>query len=83
LAIAHLITTALDVYLLILLARVLLSWVSLDPGHPVVSWIHRMTEPLLGPIRSVLGVWGGLDFSPVVAILLLSFLRRWIVRLLS
>jgi len=83
LAIAHLIGTALDVYLLILLARVLLSWVSLDPGHPLVQWIHRMTEPVLGPIRSLLGVWGGLDFSPVVAILILSFLRRWIVRLLS
>ena len=78
--IANLLTTALDAYMLVLLARILLSWVSLDPAHPVVRWIYQVTEPVLGPIRSVLGVWGGLDFSPIVAVLILSFLRRWVVR---
>ncbi len=80
--IANLLTTLLDLYMLVLLARVLLSWVSLDRRHPVALWIWRATEPVLGPIRSVLGIWGGLDFSPIVAILILSFLRRLIVRIL-
>jgi YggT family protein len=80
LQIANLLTTLLDLYMLVMLARVLLSWVSLDPRHPMTHWIRRVTEPVLGPIRSVIGVWGGLDFSPIVAILILSFLRRLIAR---
>ncbi|HKI83887.1 MAG TPA: YggT family protein [Candidatus Krumholzibacteria bacterium] len=80
--IANLLTTLLDLYMLVLLARVLLSWVSLGRQHPVSVWVYRATEPLLAPIRSVFGIWGGLDFSPVVAILILSFLRRLIVRIL-
>ena len=78
--IANLLTTLLDAYLIVLLARVLLSWVSLDPGHPVVRFIRMATEPLLAPIRSIIGVWGGLDFSPIVAVLLISFLRRLVLR---
>lgn len=78
--IANLLTTLLDAYLIVLLARVLLSWVSIDPRHPVVDFIRRVTEPVLGPIRSIIGVWGGLDFSPIVAVLLISFLRRLVMR---
>jgi YggT family protein len=80
LQIANLLTTLLDAYLIVLLARVLLSWVSIDPRHPVVDFIRRVTEPVLGPIRSIIGVWGGLDFSPIVAVLLISFLRRLVMR---
>jgi YggT family protein len=56
--------------------------VSLGRQHPVSVWVYRATEPILAPIRSVFGIWGGLDFSPIVAILILSFLRRLIVRIL-
>jgi len=80
LQIANLLTTLLDAYLIVLLARVLLSWVSPDPGHPVVHFVRRVTEPVLAPIRSIIGVWGGMDFSPIVAVLLISFLRRLVLR---
>lgn len=78
--IANLLITLLDAYLLVLLARVLLSWVSIDPGNPVVHFVRNVTEPVLGPIRSIIGVWGGMDFSPIVAVLLISFLRRMVMR---
>lgn len=78
--IANLLTTLLDIYLVVLLARVLLSWISIDPRHPVVQFVRMVTEPMLGPIRSVIGVWGGMDFSPIVGVLIISFLRRLVIR---
>ena len=56
-----------DLYIIILLARVLLSWVQIDPRNPIVNLINQLTEPLLGPIRRMLPQSGGLDFSPMVA----------------
>ncbi len=78
--IANLLTTLLDVYLILLLARVLLSWTSMDSRHPVVHFVWMATEPVLGPIRSIIGVRGSMDFSPIVAVLLISFLRRLVMR---
>jgi YggT family protein len=74
--IAHLIGVVLDLYMLVLLARVVVSWVSPDPRNNVVRLLYDLTEPVLAPIRSVLPSTGALDFSPVVALLLLALLRR-------
>lgn len=67
----------------LLLVRVLLSWI---PGvnyyHPVVQFIHRTTSPVLNPIRRVMPPVAGLDLSPLVAILLLSLVRRVVVELI-
>jgi YggT family protein len=61
-----------------ILGRVVMSWVSVDrssPFYPVVAIIYRITEPILGPIRSVLPNFGTLDLSPMVALLLIWFIR--------
>jgi YggT family protein len=58
-----------DLYILILLARVLLSWVQPDPRNPIVNLINQLTEPLLAPIRRMLPQSGALDFSPMVALI--------------
>lgn len=52
--------------------RVLLSWVDPQGGWPVTRILHEVTEPVLGPIRSVMPSVGMFDFSPMVAILLLQ-----------
>jgi YggT family protein len=75
-AIAQLLDVVFDLYMIVLLARVIVSWVQFDPRNPLVEWVYRLTEPVLAPIRSVLPAMGGLDFSPVVAMLLLSLLKR-------
>lgn len=68
----------------LLLIRVLLSWI---PGanfyHPAIQLIHRATSPVLNPIRRLMPPVGGLDLSPLVAILLLSLVRRVLVELIA
>jgi len=65
---------------MVLLVRMVLSWV---PGvslqHPAVQFVHRVTDPVLDPIRRVVPPVAGLDLSPLVAILLLSLIQRAVV----
>ena len=63
---------------LIILATSLMSWVQPDPRHPVVRTLHAITDPILHPIRAILPAMGGMDFSPLVAILILSLLQKLI-----
>ena len=71
-------------FYILLLIRVILSWVpSIDPRHPAVQFVHRVTSPVLGPIRRAVPPVGGLDISPLVAILLLIVAQRLVVGLLT
>ncbi len=77
---------AFEVYFWIIIARALLSW--FRPGVRT-RWLRRLnevlydlTEPVLAPLRRMLPDTGGFDFSPVVAVVLLSLLERLVVRLL-
>jgi YggT family protein len=60
---------------LLLFARVLLSWINVDPFNPVVKFLYDITEPVLAPIRSRVPPMGGLDLSPIIAIIILLVLR--------
>jgi YggT family protein len=53
-----------------------LSWFRPNPGNPLVRLLHAVVDPLLHPIRAVLPTGGGLDFSPMVAIVILLILQR-------
>ena len=64
-----------------LFGRVLLSWFQVGPQsplYPVVAIIYQVTEPILAPIRRVLPRFGMLDFSPMVALLILSAIRGFL-----
>lgn len=68
---------ALQAYQLILLARVLMSWIpNLDYSNPIVRFLHQATEPVLAPIRSALPPMGGIDLSPLVVFLGISILMQ-------
>lgn len=54
------------------IARMLMSWVRVDPYHPLVRLLHDFTEPILGPIRNMMPRVGMFDFSPIIAILLVD-----------
>ena len=69
-----------------ILARVILSWITVDPSsafYPLVAFVHEITEPILGPIRSVLPNLGMLDLSPMVALLLMGLIRQVLVSALQ
>jgi YggT family protein len=65
----------------LLIARVVLSWTNPMGGGGMVAFIYQATEPILAPIRRVLPPTSGIDWSPLVAMLLLGVLLRVIVRL--
>ena len=61
--------------LILLFARMILSWTNIG-GYEIRAWIFRLTEPLLQPIRRLMPQSGGVDFSPMVLLFGLLFLRR-------
>ena len=68
-----------------LIGRVLVSWFQIGPSspmYPAVSILYQITEPILAPIRRVLPTFGMLDFSPMVALFLLFFVQKMLLRLL-
>jgi YggT family protein len=68
-----------DLYNLLILIRLLLSWVRPDPYAPPVRFIYQITEPYLEPFRRLLPPVGMIDFSPILALLVLSFIRRLVL----
>ena len=80
-AIATVLNMVLWLYMWIIIARAVLSWVSPDPYNPIVRFIHNITEPVLYRIRSKVPVFfGGIDFSPILVILLIYFLQIFVIR---
>ena len=79
-AIAQILDYILVIYMWIIVARAVLSWVNPDPYNPIVRFLHNVTEPVLGPIRSRISfVLGGLDISPIVVFIAIIFLRTFVV----
>ena len=69
----------LTLYMWIIIAGAVLSWVHPDPYNPIVRFIHNVTEPVLYRIRRSLPVsFSGIDFSPLVVIFAIMFLKWWI-----
>ena len=71
-AIAQLVSTIAQLYVFILIGRVICSWVNADPYNPIVRFIIVATEPFIGRIRRVIPPIAGLDFSPLIAILIVQ-----------
>ncbi len=82
-AIAGIVAIFIELYSLVILARVLMSWIKIDPYNPVARAIHDMTEPILVPVRNMLPQAGGMDFSPIIVLIGLRFLGRLIVAMFT
>jgi YggT family protein len=67
----------------LVIAAALVSWVSPDPRNPIVQFLYRTTEPILRPFRRILPPrkTGGIDFSPLLVILVIVFLKVFLSRL--
>lgn len=81
-ALANLVSLVLNAYMIIIIARALVSWVSPDPLNPIVRFLYRVTEPVLRPIRRRLPMQMGLDLSPMVVLLCIYFLAEFLVPVL-
>jgi YggT family protein len=66
----------ITLYIWIVIARVVLSWLNVESNNPVVQFIIKVTDPVLTPIRRVVPDLGGLDISPLILIIGLYLLRN-------
>ena len=79
-AVAEVLRWVLNIFMYIVIARAVLSWVSPDPYNPIVRFINKVTEPVLYQIRKRIPVnFGGIDFSPIIVFLAIIFLQRFVV----
>jgi YggT family protein len=79
-ALASVIGLVLNLYMWVIIARAVISWVNPDPYNPIVRFLYSITDPVLLAIRRRLPLsFGGMDFSPIVVILVIIFLQRFLV----
>jgi len=77
--IADLIALILTVFLVAVIIQVILSWISPGQYNPVIGLVHKLSDPVLKPIRKLIPALGGLDLSPLFATLLLLVAKMLIV----
>ena len=80
-AIARILDIGLSLYMWIIIARAVISCVNPDPYNPIVRFLHSATEPVLFRIRRRIPInLGGIDFSPILVILVIIFLQAFLVQ---
>lgn len=80
-AIANIVGLILSFLYWTILIRALISWVNPDPYNPIVQFLHRVTEPILEPIRRLMPPMS-IDISPIIAFLAIVFLKSFLVQTL-
>ena len=72
-------------FYVLLIAQIILSWVRPNPYHPtwgpIIRFINGVVDPILSPIRRVMPTLGGLDFSPMIVLLLARVLQNVLISL--
>ncbi len=66
----------IQIYSLLIFIRVLMSWFTVDPNNPVIETLYQITDPYLNIFRKILPSAGGLDFSPIIALIVLQAIGR-------
>ncbi|MDD5723391.1 MAG: YggT family protein [Syntrophales bacterium] len=80
-AIARIIDMGLTLYTWLIIIRALISWVNPDPYNPIIRFLYNVTEPVLYQVRRLIPIKGiGIDFSPIIVILIIVFLQSFLVK---
>ena len=73
----NIINNAFNLFQMLIMARVFLSWISHNPSNQFIQLLYQVTEPILKPLREILPMQSmGIDFSPVAAFFLLGFVKK-------
>jgi YggT family protein len=79
-AIANVLDIVLGVYKWIIIIAALISWVNPDPYNPIVRFLYAITDPVLRPLRRLIGYrLGPIDISPIIVILLIIFIQKFLI----
>jgi YggT family protein len=80
-AVAKIIHVVLSIYMWVIIARAILSWVNPDPYNQIVQFLYRVTEPVLAQVRRWLPFGRmGIDISPIIVILVIYFLDEFLIK---
>jgi YggT family protein len=78
---AEIVNALLNVYYWVVIIAALISWVNPDPYNPVVRFLRTVTEPVLRPIRRMIGHrLGPIDISPIIVLFAIIFIQRFLIR---
>jgi YggT family protein len=84
----RIVSLVFQIYEFLILIRVLLSWINVNPyrpviDHPIVRLLYRITDPVLVPLQRLIPPIGGaIDISPIIALILLEIIRRILISIL-
>lgn len=79
-AVATILNIVITILIWLIIISAVISWVNPDPYNPIVQFLYRTTEPILRPIRRLIPIRGvPIDFSPMIAIIILFFLRLFVI----
>lgn len=79
---AFLVQQAFQLYELLIIVRLILSWFQPRTYHPAIRLLYNLTEPVLAPARRLIPPMGGIDFSPIIVFIVLGWVRGVVVRIL-
>ncbi len=81
-AVAHILDVLFTILYWLILIRVLVSWVKPDPFNSIVQFLYKTTEPILEPVRKRMPLYFrfGIDISPIIVILLIMFLKSFLIK---
>jgi YggT family protein len=80
-AVAAILNLLLTLYMWVIIARAVISWVNADPYNPIVRFLYNATEPVLERVRRAIPFYpGGIDISPIVVFVAITFLQRFLVQ---
>lgn len=81
---AQMVNMIITIYIYMVIARAIISWVNPDPYNPIVRFLHNATDPVLYRIRRLVPLnLGGIDFSPIILLFGLYLLQRLVTVLLT
>jgi YggT family protein len=78
-ALAGVLNIVLTIAMVVVIARAILSWVSPDPHNQIVRIINQLSEPILFPVRRRVPYFAGIDFSPIIVLMIIFFLDEFLV----
>ncbi len=81
-SIIKVVSMAFTVLIWLVIIRCILSFVRHNPYQPLIRFVYDVTEPIMAPFRKLIPATGGLDFSPIVVLLVLSLVQSIIIRIL-
>ncbi len=66
----------IGLYKIVLLVRIILTWIPHNPQNPAATFLYKITEPILEPVRRIIPSIGGIDISPIIVFFALGFIQR-------